>query len=98
MKWLMMIEVLQNKNSATRFQIMAEIASAGPNIHQKNIALKLGISPQAVSEYVRQLSEEKLLTAESRSSYKKKRSNDRQMHTRSHIESDTYCRDDQRGR
>jgi putative transcriptional regulator len=66
----MMVEVLQNKNSATRFQIMAEIASAGPNIHQKNIALKLGISPQAVSEYVRQLSEEKLLTAESRSSYK----------------------------
>jgi putative transcriptional regulator len=65
-----MIEVLQNKNSATRFQIMAEIASAGPNIHQKNIALKLGISPQAVSEYVRQLSDEKLLMAESRSSYK----------------------------
>jgi len=65
-----MIEVLQNKNSATRFQIMAEIASAGPNIHQKNIALKLGISPQAVSEYVRQLSEEKLIAAESRSSYK----------------------------
>lgn len=66
----MMIEVLQNKNSATRFQIMAEIASAGPNIHQKYIALKLGISPQAVSEYIRQLSEEKLLTAESRLSYK----------------------------
>ena len=66
----MMIEVLQNKNSATRFQIMAEIASAGPNIHQKNIALKLGISPQAVSEYIRQLTDEKLLAAESRSSYK----------------------------
>lgn len=70
MKWLMMIEVLQNKNSATRFQIMAEIASAGPDIHQRKIALKLGISPQAVSEYIRQLSEEKLLAAESRSSYK----------------------------
>jgi putative transcriptional regulator len=65
-----MIEILQNKNSSTRFQIMVAIASAGPNIHQRNIAARLNISPQAVSEYVKQLSAEKLISIADRPSYK----------------------------
>jgi putative transcriptional regulator len=65
-----MIEILQNKNSTTRFQIMVEIASTGPNIYQRTIAAKLGISPQAVSEYIRQLTEEEMIIALNRSSYR----------------------------
>jgi putative transcriptional regulator len=42
-----MVEILQNKNSATRFQILVEIAASGPNIQQKDIATKLGVTPQA---------------------------------------------------
>jgi len=65
-----MIEILQNKNSATRFQILVEIAATGPNIYQRTIANKLGISPQAVSDYIKQMTEEQLLTALNRSSYR----------------------------
>ena len=41
-----MVEILQNKNSATRFQILVEIAASGPNIQQKSIAAKLDVTPQ----------------------------------------------------
>ena len=36
-----MVEILHNKNSATRFQILVEIAASGPGIKQKSIAAKL---------------------------------------------------------
>ncbi len=62
-----MVEILQNKSSATRFQIMVEIAASGPNVPQKTVAAKLGISPQAVSEYIQQLAREGLIDATDRS-------------------------------
>ncbi len=65
-----MVELLQNKNSATRFQIMVEIAASGQNVHQKDIAAKLGVSPQAISGYVRQLTNEELIEIVDRSAYK----------------------------
>jgi putative transcriptional regulator len=65
-----MVEILQNKNSATRFQILVEIAASGPNIQQKDIATKLGITPQAISDYVRQLMKEELVISTGRSQYK----------------------------
>lgn len=65
-----MIELLQNKNSATRFQILMEIAAAGPDIHQKSIASRLGISPQAVSEYIKRMVQDELVTTINRYSYK----------------------------
>ncbi len=65
-----MAEILQNKNSATRFQIMVEIAASGPNIHQRSIAAKLGVSPQAVSDYIQQLTSAELIDAIDRSSYR----------------------------
>jgi len=65
-----MIELLQNKNSATKFQILVEIASKGPTIYQKNIATKLGITPQAVSEYIKQLENEDLIEIRNRYSCK----------------------------
>jgi putative transcriptional regulator len=65
-----MIEVLRNKNLTTKFQILVEIADGGPDIQQREIARKLEITPQAVSDYIAQLIKEKMLTALGRSSYK----------------------------
>ncbi len=65
-----MIEVLRNKNLTTRFQILVEIANSGPNIHQRDIASELDITPQAVSDYIAQLIKDKMLTSEGRSSYR----------------------------
>jgi len=65
-----MIEVLRNKNLTTRFQILVEIASGGPNIQQRDIAAKLNITPQAVSDYIAQLIKGRMLAAEGRSSYR----------------------------
>lgn len=65
-----MIELLQNKNSATKFQILVEIAATGPAIYQKNIAGRLGITPQAVSDYIKQLHKEELIEITSRYSFK----------------------------
>ena len=65
-----MTEVLQNKNLATRFQILAEIAANQPNLQQKDIARKLNITPQAVSEHIIRLEEEGWVVSEGRSRYK----------------------------
>jgi putative transcriptional regulator len=65
-----MVEILQNKNSATRFQILVEIAASGPNIQQKSIAVKLGVTPQAISDYIHQLVKEELVVSTGRSHYK----------------------------
>ncbi len=64
-----MVEILRNKNLATRFQIMVEIAGCGPEIQQKKIAAKLGVTPQAVSEHVRRLGGEGVVISNGRSSY-----------------------------
>jgi putative transcriptional regulator len=65
-----MIEVLRNKNLTTRFQILVEIANAGPTVQQREIAQNLNITPQAVSDYISQLSAEGLLAAEGRARYR----------------------------
>ena len=64
-----MVEILRNKNLATRFQILVEIAASQPNIQQKDIARRLKVTPQAVSDYVKQLLKNGLLTSEGRSRY-----------------------------
>jgi putative transcriptional regulator len=65
-----MVEILRNKNLATRFQILVEVADSGPNVQQRDIAKKLDVTPQAISEYIRQLTKEGLLTSDGRSRYK----------------------------
>jgi len=65
-----MIEILRNKNLATRFQILVEIANSGPNIQQQDIAKKLYVTPQAISDYTRQLVGEGLLVSDGRSKYR----------------------------
>ncbi|MBI4181234.1 MAG: winged helix-turn-helix transcriptional regulator [Chloroflexi bacterium] len=65
-----MIEILQNKNSATKFQILVEIAAAGPSVHQRTIAAKVGVTPQAISDYIRQLTSEEMVISTGHSSYR----------------------------
>jgi putative transcriptional regulator len=65
-----MVEILQYKNSSSRFQILVEIAAHGPVIRQKTIAAKLGFTPQAISDYIHQLLEEELVLSTGRSTYK----------------------------
>ena len=65
-----MVEILRNKNLTTRLQILVEIADSGPNVQQRDIAKRLGITPQAVSDYIAQLIKEGTLISEGRSSYR----------------------------
>jgi putative transcriptional regulator len=65
-----MIELLSNKNLTSRFQILVEIASSQPTVQQKEIAQNLGITPQAVSDYIQKLTADGMVTSEGRSHYK----------------------------
>ncbi len=65
-----MVQVLRNKNLATKFQILIEIAANQPNIQQRDIARRLNITPQAISEYIKELIKEGSLTSKGRSRYK----------------------------
>ncbi len=65
-----MADILHNKNASTRFQILVEIASKGPAIEQKGIATTLGITPQAISEYIKRMTADGLVIAEGRSRYR----------------------------
>ncbi len=51
------MEVLKNRNLSVKFQIMVEIASQQPNVFQKDIARKLNLTNQAISEYFQELRE-----------------------------------------
>jgi putative transcriptional regulator len=64
-----MVDILRNKNQATRLQIMTEIASGGPHIQQREIARKVDVTPQAVSEYIGQLQKDGFITQDDHSLY-----------------------------
>ena len=65
-----MVEILRNKNLATKFQILVEITNRSPNIQQRDIAKKPDVTPQAISDYIKQLVREGLLAADGRSRYR----------------------------
>lgn len=65
-----MIQVLRSKNVATRFQILVEIALSQPRINQRDIAQKLEVTPQAISDYIKELLREGLLASEGRARYR----------------------------
>jgi len=62
--------VLEKKSEITRFQILVETAASQPQIKQSEIAASLGITPQAVSEYVKDLIGDGLITSSGRGQYK----------------------------
>lgn len=65
-----MVEILRNKNQATKLQILAEIADSGPYIQQRDIARRLNVTPQAISDYIAQLVKGGLITLDGHSCYK----------------------------
>ncbi|WP_414468627.1 winged helix-turn-helix transcriptional regulator [Methanobacterium sp. ACI-7] len=52
------MKFFKKKGELTRFQILAEIAKNQPHLRQKDIAEKLGITIQAVSENIKSLTDE----------------------------------------
>ena len=62
--------ILRSKKESTRFQILVEIAAHQPDVRQKEIADKIGVTPQAVSEYIKELVFEGLLFSAGRVRYR----------------------------
>lgn len=65
-----MPQILQSKNLATKFRMLVEIAGNQPNIQQKLIAEKVGVTPQAISDYISQLLSDGFISSGGRSQYK----------------------------
>ena len=60
---------MRNKGDVSRFQILVEIAERQPAVRQLEIAEKIGMTPQAVSEYIRDLVDEGMVAVSGRSNY-----------------------------
>ncbi|HOT07570.1 MAG TPA: MarR family transcriptional regulator [Methanotrichaceae archaeon] len=65
-----MVNVLQSKRDSSRFQILVEIAAHQPNLRQKEVADRLGVTPQAISEYIKELVADGLVTTDGRMRYR----------------------------
>ncbi|ELY43666.1 DUF7839 domain-containing protein [Natronorubrum sulfidifaciens] len=65
-----MVDVLDNKRVATRFRILVQIAERQPAVSQGEIAEEVGVTSQAVSEYIRELVDDGLVEKEGRSRYR----------------------------
>ncbi len=61
--------VLDRKSEVTRFQILVEVAASQPQIKQSQIAASLGITPQAVSEYIKSLAADGMILSGGRGQY-----------------------------
>ncbi len=65
-----MANVLQSKRESSRFQILVEIAAHQPNLRQKEVAESMGVTPQAISEYIKELVADGLVTTDGRMRYR----------------------------
>jgi putative transcriptional regulator len=65
-----MAKLLRSINLVTKFQILVEVAASQPDVRQRDIAERLGLSPQAASDYVRELVKDGWLVSEGRSKYR----------------------------
>ncbi len=65
-----MVDVLDNKRAATKFRVLVEIADRQPAVNQGEIAEAVGVTSQAVSEYIRELVAEGFVEKEARSRYR----------------------------
>jgi putative transcriptional regulator len=66
--------ILRSKRDITRFQILVGIAEHQPAVRQQEIAARLGVTPQAVSEYIRELVDEGMVSSHGRGRYEVTRS------------------------
>jgi putative transcriptional regulator len=64
-----MADALKDKRTATRFRVLVEIADRQPAVSQGEIADAVGITSQAVSEYIRELGDEGYVEKQGRSRY-----------------------------
>jgi len=60
---------MRSKGDVSRFQILVEIAERQPAVRQQEIAEKIGMTPQAVSEYIRDLVDDGMVSVSGRSNY-----------------------------
>ncbi|MFB6104296.1 MAG: MarR family transcriptional regulator [Halobacteriaceae archaeon] len=65
-----MVDVLENQRTATRFRVLVEIADRQPAVSQSEIADAIGVTSQAVSEYIRELVDEGYVQMDGRSRYR----------------------------
>lgn len=65
-----MVDVLADKRTSTRFRILVEIADRQPAVSQGEIAEAVGVTSQAVSEYIRDLVADGLVEKQGRSRYR----------------------------
>ena len=66
-----MMKSFKKRGALTHFQILSEISKQDPHLKQKDLADKLGITVQAVSENIKTLTEQGLITSkDGRSPYK----------------------------
>lgn len=61
--------VLQSKRNATIYQILVEIAKRQPAVSQQEIADEVGVTAQAVSDYLQELGERKYVDKQGRGRY-----------------------------
>ncbi|MXR49994.1 winged helix-turn-helix transcriptional regulator [Halovenus sp. WSH3] len=61
--------VLRSKRTATRYQILVEIAERQPAVNQQEIADAIGITAQAVSDYLQDLVEQGFVNKHGRGRY-----------------------------
>ncbi|WP_336326370.1 DUF7839 domain-containing protein [Halovenus sp. HT40] len=61
--------VLRSKRNATRYQILVEIAERQPAVNQQEIADAIGITAQAVSDYLQDLVEQSYVNKHGRGRY-----------------------------
>ncbi len=61
--------ILRSKREVSRLQILVEIAEHQPAVRHQEIAVKLGVTPQAISEYIRELVDEGMVSASGRGNY-----------------------------
>lgn len=61
--------VLDRKSEVTGFQILVKVAAGQPQVKQSQIADSLGITPQAVSEYIKSLAAEGMIRSGGRGQY-----------------------------
>jgi putative transcriptional regulator len=65
-----MADVLADKRTATRFRILVEIADRQPAVSQGEVADAVGVTSQAVSEYIRELRDDGFVEKQGRSRYR----------------------------
>jgi predicted transcriptional regulator len=64
------VGVLDSKRSATKFRVLVGIADRQPAVNQGEIAPAVGVTSQAISEYIRELVADGFVEKEARSRYR----------------------------